>query len=131
MLMLPITMLTAGVSGILAVILALRVVLARTQHGISLGDGGNANAIIRIRTHANFVENVPLILILMGLIESAQGESVWLKAVGVLLILFRIAHFIGLPKRAPNPFRFVGAAGTFALILSLSIHLIYLSIAHV
>ncbi len=131
MLMLPITMLTAGVSGILAVILALRVVLARTHHGISLGDGGNADAIIRIRTHANFIENVPLILILMGLIESAQGESMWLKVAGALLILFRIAHFIGLPMRAPNPFRLVGAAGTFTLMMILGGYLIYLSILHV
>lgn len=131
MLMLPVTMLTAGVCGVLAVFMALRVVLARTKHGISLGDGGNPDALIRIRIHANFIENVPLILILMSLIESATGASLWLKLAGVLLIVFRICHFIGLPRRAPNPFRLVGAAGTFTLTLSLSITLICLAITHV
>src|SRR5215475_13901242 len=68
-LLLPITLATAGALGLIGLILALRVTMGRAKHKVNMGDGGNPDMIVRMRTHANFVEYVPLMLVLLGLLE--------------------------------------------------------------
>jgi uncharacterized membrane protein YecN with MAPEG domain len=129
MLHLTTTLITAGICGILFIILSALVVQIRFNNGISVGDQGNNKLHIRIRSQANFAEYVPLALILMATIESSGGSELWLKIAGTVLILSRILHAIGMPMKAPNPFRIVGVLGTFALIISLSVYAIILSIS--
>ena len=118
---LPVTLVTASLLALWSLILAIRVSGMRVKHRISLGDQGNTDLIVRMRTHGNFVEYVPLILILMGLVEMAGGDSTILAVTGAALVLFRLMHAIGMPRPAPNVFRAGGAMGTFLIVAALSI----------
>jgi uncharacterized membrane protein YecN with MAPEG domain len=126
MTVLPITTLVAALCGVLYVFLAARVIQKRAVHNIELGDGNDGDMFVRIRSHANFSEYVPLILILMALVESADGSNLWLKVAGVALIISRIFHAFGMPKKAPNFFRASGAITTLFLIVALSVYALYL-----
>src|SRR3546814_2805078 len=64
-----VTPLYAGLLGLWFFVLCMRVVVARGQLGINLGDGGNETMNRRIRGHANFVEYVPLCLLLIAILE--------------------------------------------------------------
>ena len=113
-----ITLVTAGCCGLLYFVLSLRVMR---------GDGGHDPLLARIRAHANFGEYVPIILILMGLIESRTGVTELLTSTGVLLFLIRIAHAVGMARPAPNPWRIAGAAGTWIILVGLSVWAIVLA----
>ncbi len=125
----PITSLTASILALIYVVLSVRVSGGRRRYRISLGDGDNADMLARIRAHANFIEYVPLLLILMALLESSGGKSSALALGGALLVVFRIMHAVGVPRPAPNVFRAVGAAGTLALVLAAGIWGLALAVA--
>ena len=129
-----VTLTTAGLCGLVLLILSFRVVRIRQSGRVSMGDGGDALLLSRIRAHANFSEYVPIILILMGLIEGFSGSGPAISVVGVALVLFRIAHAAGMARPAPNALRVAGTLGTFiilgvtslwALVLSAHIHRIF------
>lgn len=126
-----ITLVTAGFCGLLFFVLSFRVVQLRQAHKVLLGDGGNDSLLSRIRAHANFAEYVPIILVLMGAIEVSIGRgNETLAATGILLFLLRISHAIGMAKRTSNPFRVAGAAGTWIVLIGLSIWAIILAYTH-
>ena len=114
---LPITLATASMLSLVYILLIVRVGQVRTKHRVAIGDGGNADLLMRMRTQANFAEYVPLMLVLMALLEGAGGNRQVLAVSGTLLILFRILHFMGMPRPVPNAFRIIGAGGTIALLL--------------
>src|SRR5690606_14670185 len=93
---LPITLTITGAAALLNVWLGWRCGQVRTREKILIGDGGNPLLIARMRAHANFVEYTPIVLILIGLIELAEGTSPWLWAVGVVYVLARICHAFGM-----------------------------------
>ena len=110
-----VTMLAAGVLGLLVVVLGLRVSAARRQFGISLGDGGNPVLEERIRAHGNAVETIPLALILLLLAEQTNGP-IWLViGLAALLVVSRILHPIGIALPAPNAPRLIGIIGTWSV----------------
>ncbi len=114
---LPITLSTASMLVLFYFVLVLTVGRSRGRHKVSIGDGGHDHLLMRMRTQANFVEYVPLMLVLMALLEGAGADRQVLAVSGVLLILFRILHFLGMPRPAPNAFRAIGAAGTILLMI--------------
>src|ERR671917_1643554 len=95
---LPITLTIAGAAALLNVWLARRVGQMRLAHKVSIGDGGNEALITRMRAQANFIEYTPFVLILILLIELAEGSKLWLWIVGVVYILARIAHGFGMDR---------------------------------
>jgi len=119
---LPITLATGAILALILLVLSARVVMGRFRYGVSLGDGGEADLVCRVRSQANFIEYVPLVLILMALVEAAGGNRTVLLAIGGVIIAARIAHPIGMPLRAPNPFRFLGTVGTWLSLLGLSLY---------
>ena len=118
---LEVTTFTAALCGLIYLLLSYRVSQTRMAEKISMGDGGNADLITRMRTQANFGEYVPIILILLGLIEAGTGYSVFLGIMAVALILTRILHAVGMGRSSPNPFRIAGTAGTWIVMLVLSL----------
>ncbi len=118
---LPVTLITACIMTLFYLALAVRVVRGRTHYRISLGDGGNPDMQARVRIHGNFIEYVPLALILMGLLETSNVNPIALTVIGGLLILVRVMHVFGVPRRAPNVFRVGGAGGTFVLLAVLAV----------
>ena len=123
-----VTLTTAGLCGLILFALSYRVIAVRASAKVSLGDGGDPLLLSRIRAHANFAEYVPIILVLMGIIETDVGPGPLLGVIGVALVLCRIAHAVGMGRPAPNPLRVVGVSGTFLILLALSIWALVLSV---
>ena len=117
---LPITAIYAGLLAILALALSFRAGGFRGKTGISVlfGEPQNMELAERVRVHQNFLEYVPIMLILMGIVELNSGSATFLHSVGALLIVSRIAHAIGLKHdNMAHPGRLIGAAGTALLTL--------------
>ena len=117
---LPITALYAGLLALFALFLSFRAGSFRGKTGISIlhGDPVDLELAVRVRRHQNFLEWVPMILILMGLIEINGGNSTFLYVIGGLLIVARIAHAIGLKHdNMGHPGRSIGAAGSALVTL--------------
>jgi hypothetical protein len=125
---LPVTLATAGVLGLIYQLLAARVIRGRFLHHVSIGDGDNKDLRNRIRTHANFAEYIPLLLILMGLLELAGANATALAWGGVAIVACRVLHAVGMPLKAPNPYRFLGMIGTFLALIAGSVYALVLAI---
>ena len=117
---LPITLTFAGAAALLHIWLAVRVSRLRVAHKVSIGDGGNEALIRRMRAHANYGENMPIVLILLALIELAGGDARILWAAGILFILARILHAFGMDRPGANRFRTIGMIGTTLVMLGLA-----------
>ncbi|HET9639386.1 MAG TPA: MAPEG family protein [Allosphingosinicella sp.] len=129
---LPITLTIAGAAALLNLWLGRRVGQMRLTHKVSIGDGGNEALIARMRAQANFIEYTPFVLILIGLIELAEGSRLWLWIVGVVYILARIAHGFGMDRRHPDPLRLrmIGIIVTALILLGLALYAIVLPYIH-
>lgn len=117
-----VTLVTGGLSGLLYFWLSWRVVQVRQSTKVSIGHGDDDLLLQRIRAHANFAEYVPICLILLALVEDSYEiapTGLWLA--GLALIVVRIAHAIGMVRENGNPFRVVGAAGTWVVMVALSL----------
>lgn len=127
---LPITLMYTGIFAIFALVLSFRAGSFRGKSGISVlfGDPPNMELAERVRVHQNFLEYVPIMLILMGLIEANGGSSMFLYVVGDLLIIARIAHAIGLKHdNMAHKGRAIGAGGTALITLVTAVYGIWLS----
>lgn len=113
-----VTLLYASLLALWFFILSVRVIRRRGTASISLGDGGDATLQRRIRGHGNFVDYVPLILVLMGLLEFAGASVVLLHVIGGLLLIGRFAHGWALSFTDGNvPGRVGGMILTFAALI--------------
>ena len=128
---LPITAVYAGMLAIFALVLSARAGAYRgkAQASILYGDPINWELAERVRVHQNFLEYVPMILILMGAIELNGGSATYLHAVGVLLVFTRIAHAIGLKHDdMGTKGRFIGAAGTALIMFASAIYAVWIAL---
>lgn len=109
----PITMLYAGALALVLLMLSIRVIQARGATKVFMGDGGNELMIRRMRGQANFVEYVPMILVLLALLEY-RGTAAWLlHALGATLLVARLLHAYAFAFATHfPPGRFLGALGT-------------------
>lgn len=114
-----ITMFYAGALALVFLALSLRVIQKRGgRGGISLGDGGDAEMLRRMRAHANFGEYVPLILLMMAFLESSGMPRWAIHAMGATLLLARLLHGYALGYTEKFIFgRFWGALLTLVLLL--------------
>ena len=112
-------MLWSAVLGLLSLALAAQVVRARASEKVIFGDGASVVLQQRIRVHGNFVEYVPLALLLLFLLELNGMWSLWvLHALGGSLALGRLLHAWGLStSTGTTPGRFVGTVLTWLVIL--------------
>ena len=123
---LTITALYASLAGLLLLFLSFRVVRWRRKLSVGLGDGGQENLLRAQRTQANFIEYVPIALILLAAAES-QGLAGWLlQTAGAILMLARLLHAWGLSQSSGRSFgRYWGTLLTWVVILALSLANIY------
>lgn len=121
-----ITALYGALNAILNIYLANNVSTARRKHGVSVGTGESKELLLASRIHSNNAEFVPLAIVMMLLAEMLGGAGVLLHVYGGLLLLARLLHAYGMPRKAPNPFRFTGIALTWTLIVAVSGWVLYL-----
>ena len=120
----PVFFVCAGLLGLLAVSLTVSVGRLRMRKKIYLGDGGDAEMLAAIRTHGNFMEYVPLCLLLIYIVS--DFFSFWYVAVlSLALLLSRVLHAGGLLGFIPLG-RTLGAAGT-TLILAVTSAMLIMS----
>ena len=124
-----ITILYAGLLGLIYLGLTVRVIRFRGRHQVGIGDGGHSDLARAIRVHANFGEYVPLLLVLMGFIEASGGAAWALHAIGIVLVVGRVAHAFGLAgTEGASLGRAVGAGGTTLLLLGCSVWAVLLGL---
>jgi uncharacterized membrane protein YecN with MAPEG domain len=117
-----ITALYGGLLGLLGIAIAVVVGRVRGATGISIGDGGNIELIVAMRRQANFVEFVPLSLILIGLLELNGVGNTAIHALGAGLLIARLCHAIGFRSdESMMIFRQIGAIGSTLLLAIASI----------
>lgn len=103
----------------LSLVLWFRVTKMRSRLKVSIGDGGHPELHERIRQHGNFIEWVPLVLLLMVLAEGNRAGATWLHVAGALLLAGRLMHPFGLKVAQPShPMRI--ASNTASLLAMLS-----------
>ena len=124
--LLPITLATACVLGLMFVWLSARVIGGRVSGEVLIGDAGDNALLFRIRTQGNFTEYAPIFLILLGVIELSGGNTTLLSAMAGLFGLARILHVPGMGENANLKLRQAGIIGSFTAIIVLSCYGLYM-----
>jgi uncharacterized membrane protein YecN with MAPEG domain len=118
----PVFFVCAGLLGLLAVSLTVSVGRMRTQKKIWLGDGGDKDMLAAVRAHGNFMEFVPLCLVLIYVVSDFYGF--WTVAVlSLALLVCRVLHAGGMLGFIPLG-RMLGATGTTVILAVVSALLI-------
>ena len=118
---LPISLASAAAAAALNVWLSIRIGAVRSAKKISVGDGGDEDLIRRMRAQANFIENTPIVLVLVALIELSRPGNLYLAGVAALYILGRLAHGVGMDGGAFAKGRTAGTLITMLTLLGLGI----------
>ncbi|MEM8985844.1 MAG: MAPEG family protein [Pseudomonadota bacterium] len=95
---------------VLATMILLSVMVARVKSRVSIGDGGDENLIKAMRVQANFVENVPMVMIGLVLLGLLQVSVYTLHGFGALFFISRLPHFLGMGLGVFPPGRNLGSA---------------------
>ena len=111
------TLLFAGLHALLLLALTAQVVRWRWRSKVGIGPGESRELARWIRVHGNFIEYVPMTLLLFALLEIAGLPKPWLFLGGTLLLLGRLLHAWGLGHHAGTSFgRFTGIALTLGVL---------------
>jgi uncharacterized membrane protein YecN with MAPEG domain len=120
-----ITPLYAALAGLLLAILTFRVIGLRLGKKIMFGDGGEPALLRATRAHGNFIEYVPLALLLILLVELTGGASGTVHGLGIGLIVARILHAGGvLLVDGPSTGRAAGIVLTILVIVGAAARLL-------
>lgn len=112
---------TAVYAGLLALLylgLSGWVIASRVSENVLFGDGGDDAVLKRIRSHANFSEFVPLVLILVGLLEAGGAGHGLVQGLLLALLVGRILHPIGMFAPPNTPRQFACRGGGILLTLA-------------
>ena len=122
----PASFLYAGLLGLVLVALSAQVVLARRRYRVRLGAGTEEGMQQAIRVQANFVEYVPFAVLLLVLAEITGMPAAAVHGAGAVLVASRVIHAAGLAGSPGRSFgRFYGTAGTWFVIVALSLWLLW------
>ncbi len=126
----PVSFLYAGLLGLLLIGLSVQVVRARRRFRVGLGVGAEEGMQQAVRVHGNFTEYVPFAVLLLVLAEVSGLPAAAVHGAGILLVLSRLLHAAGLSGSPGRSFgRFYGTAGTWLVIIALSLWLLYATTA--
>jgi uncharacterized protein len=110
----------ASLSALLVVRLSISVIKLRRKNRISVGDGGNEEMQLAIRTHANAVEYIPIALLLLLTLELNGAPKILIHILGSTLLIGRIIHAMGLPAMNLRK-RILGMQITLYLLIGLAL----------
>jgi hypothetical protein len=114
----PVTAIYTGMFGLFAVLLANFVLYTRLRTGKVPEWQPDA----AFRVQGNFVENVPIALLLLLVLELQGLQTSLLHACGVSLFTLRVLHAWGMGRyQGANYPRLIGAQGTFVLISAMAV----------
>jgi uncharacterized membrane protein YecN with MAPEG domain len=104
----PVTLTTGAACILLNLWLGWRIGQLRYQYKVSVGDGGHEPLMRRMRAQANFIENAPFVLILLGGLELSGANRLALAILAATFILARIAHVFGMDGGELHIWRRIG-----------------------
>ena len=112
--------------GLIQLSLTYYVILGRWKYSVSLGDGNEKDLRRRIRAHGNFIETVPMAILLLWFAEAYIFSPPRTHFFGLLLVIGRILHLLGLlnQPKSTNRYRQVGMAITMGTTGILAVWLI-------
>ena len=97
------------------------VIAGRVGKSTLFGDGGDESMTRRVRSHANFIEYVPIALLVIAFLEADGGSPTLVRVLLVLLVVARIMHPVGMfaAENTPRQFAFRGGGIIATLIIVL------------
>ena len=106
-------------------VLALRVARMRRDNRVLFGDADDARLRTAIRVHANFIEYVPIVTLLVALLEMSGMAASRVHLLMGGLLLSRLLHPMGMAAR-PGSWQFnigrvAGILLTFAVLIAAGI----------
>lgn len=87
-----------GLLGLMLIFLTMRIALRRRKYRVGIGDGGIPDLAQAIRVHGNFVETVPFLIIILGILELSLVQPIYLHIFGAAILLSRLLHAVGLTQ---------------------------------
>ena len=118
----PVTTLYASLLGLLLIALSWGVSKNRMRAQVSLGHGDDKELKVAIRAHGNFVEYVPIALLLLLLAEMTALPAWLLHVFGIALLAGRVLHAWGISNpRNKLEGRRLGIALTWLMLLAVSL----------
>ena len=117
---LPITLFYVSFFALFALVLSFGAGSARGKIGISIlhGEPANMDFAEKVRRHQNFLEYVPMFLLVFAFLEINGAPSLFLYIVGDVMIVARVAHAVGLKHdNMAHIGRLIGAGGTALTML--------------
>ena len=124
-----ITALYTALCLLLLLALAANVVRQRLKHGVSLGDAGNKEVTLAMRTHANAAEYMPMVLLALAILELLGGSSTAIHAYGAVFFVGRVLHAVGMNmKPSANRWRQAGIVLSWLVMLGLAGQLLLVSL---
>src|ERR1700709_2300692 len=110
--------------GLLALIyaaLSLQVARLRRGNRVVFGDGENVRLRSAIRAHANFIEYVPIIALLVALLEMSGSSATTVHVLMGALLVARLLHPLGMYSK-PGTWQFsAGRVGGIVITISVLI----------
>jgi uncharacterized protein len=101
--------------------LALQVVRLRRGNRVLFGDGENFRLRSAIRIHANFIEYVPIVALLVAMLEMSGLSAAWVHLLMGALLVARLLHPLGMYSK-PRTWRFsAGRVGGIFITISVLI----------
>lgn len=113
------TALYLAILALLYTVLAVRVARLRQANRASFGDNDSAQLRSAIRAHANFIEYVPIITLMVAMLEMAGASALRVHLLMGALLLSRLLHPLGMYAK-PNTLQFrIGRVGGITITLGL------------
>jgi uncharacterized protein len=128
-----ITAIYLTVLALLYVGLAIHVARLRQRDRAAFGDNGSRELRSAIRAHANFVEYVPIITLMVAMLEMSGLPALRVHVLMGALLVSRLLHPLGM-YAAPNTLRFrIGRVGgitiTFVLLIACAVMILWRGLA--
>ena len=124
-----ITPVYAALLGILLIVMSVRVIRVRRREKVAVGEGESVELLRAMRAQANFVEYVPLTLLLIFFGETLGAPGLFIHGLCVVLLVGRAIHGFGVSQVRENfRFRVFGMICTFLTLCSASLTILVYSI---
>jgi uncharacterized membrane protein YecN with MAPEG domain len=110
-----------GLLALIYAVLALEVARLRRGNRVLFGDGENVRLRSAIRAHANFIEYVPIIALLVAMLEMSGLSAIRVHVLMGALLVARLLHPLGMYSK-PRTWQFsAGRVGGIMITVSVLI----------
>lgn len=125
--LLPITTMLAAVLALMMVWLSFATIAQRVKTDTSIGEGTSPELFKAIRAHGNLIENAPIAVIVIGLLEFQNAPTLLVQILAGAFIVARLMHPIGIRMdKAPNAPRIIGTMGTQLVLIVGAVYALYM-----